>query len=179
MRFYFNLLLNSRSCGGVVLGRLGPQNIARASAIPLITLVSLIARASVTLLAALLVTRVALIPTLFALGWWQRRVLALDFLGRTLKTAELLTKRLDLPLVGGLLAFSFFEQLEELVQLIEGLAQRCDDFHHFVDGLANGRRLRGLKGPEWRLRLAFLTLLPHRLRTTLARLGNGFDRLFV
>ena len=145
----------------------------------------MIARTAIPLLAALLFTRVALIPTLITLTavlrWRrqrQRRTRALNFLWRTLEAAELLTKRLNLTLVGGLLALCFFEEFEEFVQLIEGLAQCGDDLHHFVHGFANGRRLRRLERPEWKLWRTFLTFLAHRRRRTLlAPLYNRFGRL--
>lgn len=148
----------------------------------------MIARTAIPLLAALLFTRVALIPTLITLTavlrWRrqrQRRTRALNFLWRTLEATELLTKRLNLTLVGGLLALCFFEEFEEFVQLIEGLAQCGDDLHHFVHGFANGRRLRWLKGPERKLRRTFLTFLTHRRwpLLLLAPLGNRFGWRFL
>lgn len=132
MRFGFYLLLHSRSWGWVVLRSLASLNIARVTwtaTIPLVSRVALITRAAIPLLAARLVTRIALIPALFALTALitltcllrrgNRRTRARDFLWRTLESAKLLAKRLNLALVGGLLAFCFFEEFEEFVQLIE------------------------------------------------------------
>lgn len=189
LRFGFYLLLRSRCRSGVVLRRLSSLNIARVTwtaAISLIPWVALIARTTVTLLTARLVTRIALITTLITLTGLlrrrHRRTRALNFLWWTLEAAKLLTKSLDLALVGGLLALGFFEKFEELVQLIERLAQCGDDLHHFVHGFANGRRLCGLKRAHrqlLRLRRAFLTFLAHRRRTLFALLNNRFGmRLF-
>jgi hypothetical protein len=48
------------------------------------------------------------------------------------------TQRLDLALVGELLAFSHFHQLENFFHLIHGALQRLHDVHHFVNGLTDG-----------------------------------------
>ena len=141
----------------------------------------MIARTAIPLLGARLVTRIALIPALIALTAWlrgrQRRTRALNFFWRTLEAAKLLTKCLNLALVGGLLALGFLEELKEFIQLIKGLAQCRDDLHHFVHGFANGRRLRRLERAERKLRQPFLTFLTHRRRSLLlAPLRNGFGR---
>ena len=144
----------------------------------------MITRTAIPLLAARLVTRIALIPALIALTALlrgrQRRTRALNFFWRTLKAAELQAKRFNFTFISGFLAFCFFEEFEEFVQLIERLAQGGDDLHHFVHGFANGRRLRGLERPERKLLRTLLTFLAHRRRPLLlAPLGNRFGRRLI
>ena len=93
-----------------------------------IPVVTMIAWTPVALLVAL-VAVIPLIPALIAmtavlLRLLLRRTRALNLLRRTLKTAELLAQRLNLALVGGLLPLGFFEQFEQLVELVERFPQR-------------------------------------------------------
>lgn len=192
MRLGFYLLLPSGSRSGVVLRSRPSLSIAlvsRTTAISLIARVSLIALTAIPLLATRLVTRIALIPARITLlipltallRRGHRRTRPLNFLRRTLEAAKLLTKRLNLALVGCLLALGFLEELEKFVELIERLAQGGDDLHHFVHGFANGRRLRWLERPERQLWRTLLTFLAHRRRwpLLLARLRNWFGGLLL
>src|SRR5678816_3610029 len=117
----------------------------------------MIARAALrpTLVASIpMIARVARVAALVPVPAGDRlRALALNVLRRTMESAQLLAQRFDLPLVGGLLAFGQFEQLQYFVELIQRLAERRNDFHHFIDGLVNRfgmRRLRWARGRRWR-----------------------------
>jgi hypothetical protein len=122
-----------------------------------VTLIPMIARAAM---------RAALVASIPMIAWVTRiatlvpvparcrlGALTLNVLRRTAEAAQLLAQRFDLALVGGLLALGQFEQLQHFVELIERLAERRDDFHHFIDGLVNRlgmRRLGGTRGRRWR-----------------------------
>lgn len=118
----------------------------------LVATVTVVASATVAvaILPALitLLARVALIAALVAAGAAalrrQSRARALNFLGRALEAAQLLAQGFNFAFVCGGLAFSFLEQFENLIELIERFAQCGDHAHHVIDGTANGRGKRRL-----------------------------------
>jgi hypothetical protein len=52
----------------------------------------------------------------------------------------------DLAFVRGFLAFGLLEDFQNLIHLVERLAELGSDDHHFLDGFAHGIRMRGLQG---------------------------------
>jgi hypothetical protein len=90
------------------------------------------------------------------------RALAGHVLGRTMEPPQLLAQRFDFALVGGLLALGQFQQFEHFIELVERLAERGNDLHHFIDGLADGLGMRrlGRAGRGWRR--ALLARTAHR-----------------
>ena len=129
---------------------LGSPRIVRAALVPVSALISRI---------ALISTRPLLIPmsSLLRLG----RPLPLDFFHRAVEPAQLLAQRVEFPLVGGFLPFSFLQQFEDLVELVDGFAERGDDGHDVINGLMNRGGLGGLEGARWRSRTFFT--MPGRL----------------
>lgn len=159
--------------------------VARAALISLIprsTVALRMALVTVVAVVAAVIVVVALVAALVAVtAWlgllrWLRRTLAGDFLHGPLKAAQLLVEGFDLALVGRFLAFSFLEQFEQFVELIEGFAQGTDDIHHLVDGLANGGRLGGA---EWarRRRWRRVTFFARRFRSLLGLADGELCRL--
>ncbi len=49
----------------------------------------------------------------------------------------------NLPLVAQLLALGEFHQFQNILHLIHRAFERLDDFHHFVNGLADGGAVVG------------------------------------
>jgi hypothetical protein len=122
-----------------------------------VALIPMIARTTLrpALVAAIpMIARIARIAALVPVPAGDRLgALALNVLWRTAEAAQLLAQRFNLPLVGGLLALGQFEQFQYFVELIQRLAERGDDFHHFIDRLVNRfgmRRLRWARGRRWR-----------------------------
>ena len=66
------------------------------------------------------------------------RPLALNLFGRTLEAPERLAQGFYFALVGGLLALGLLEQFQQFIELVQGIAQRRDDFHDLVDGFSHG-----------------------------------------
>jgi len=58
---------------------------------------------------------------------------------RMLQLAQQAAERINLVLVGELLPFGMFHQLQNLIHAPQRLFQGFDDGHDFVDGLADGR----------------------------------------
>jgi hypothetical protein len=116
-----------------------------------------------------MITRVARVAALVAVpAGYGLRALTLNVLRRTVEAAQLLAQRFNLPLVGGLLAFSQFKQLQHFIELIERFAERRDHFHHLIDGLVNrfGMRRLGWARGRWG-------------RTVFARAGGFRSARFV
>jgi hypothetical protein len=67
---------------------------------------------------------------------------------RALQLAQQSAERIQLVLVGELLPFGMFHQLQNFLHALQRLFQSGDDLHHFVDGLADGgiRRMRVSRG---------------------------------
>lgn len=71
--------------------------------------------------------------TLFAQITW----VAL-FAGTIVQLSQGAAKRFDFALVGELLAFCEFNELQNFFHLVNGAFERFDDLHHLVDRLADG-----------------------------------------
>ena len=156
---------------GAIVGRLRTRGTFRGCRCPFtagraVTLL-IVARATVPIIAwTALSARISLIPV-STVRRRMGRALALNLLGRTLKAAQLLAQRFDLPFVGGLLALGQFEQLQHFVELIQRLAKGRDDLHHFIDGLVDGFGFRGMRRARW----GCGTLLARRLAGLLPGVG--------
>ena len=101
-------------------------------------MVALIPRAALRTARVATIAAIARVTALLPVSAGNRlRPLTLNVLWRTAEAAQLLAQRFDFPLVGGLLALGQFEQFQHFVELIEGLTERCDHFHHFINGLVN------------------------------------------
>lgn len=100
----------------------------------------------ITITIAVAVAVAVAIPGPTATATALRRPRPLNFIRRPLEAAQLLSQRLDVAFIGRLLALGFLEDLEHFIHLIERLLQGGDDFHHIVDGLADGLGRGGLKG---------------------------------
>jgi hypothetical protein len=132
-----------------------------AAVIPMIPVAPM--RASIPMLALVAMTTRA-----------RRVTWAWNLLRRTVEAAQLLAQRFDFPFIGGLLALRQFEQLEDFIELIERLAERRNHRHYFVNGLANGFRMRRLGGARrWRRR----TVLARAGVLRFAGFPTGFGRL--
>jgi hypothetical protein len=91
------------------------------------------------------------------------RLRALAFVGRTVKAPQLLPQSFNLAFIAGFLSLGLFEQFEHLIELIQRVPQRGDDGHDFVNRIADGRRLRGLRRTGGTMSEVFLALA-RRLR---------------
>ena len=162
---------------------LGSPRIVRAALVPVPARITLIARVARV---ARVATRPLLIPmpSLLRLG----RPLPLDFFHRAVEPAQLLAQRVEFPLVGGFLPLSFLQQFEDLVELVDGFAERGDDGHDVINGLMNRGGLGGLEGARRRSRTFFTMpglVCPDRLAGWLGRLIGHFhfrrsrEKLFV
>ena len=130
------------------------MGLRRAAVAPLVAPVAIARIARIALatvraaLVALLARGVAL-PDVAAMGSVDLllilRLHPRDLFGRPVESAQLLAQRFDFALVGGLLPIRFLQQLKHFVHFVDGLAQRGQDLHDFVDGLLDGFGLSRLK----------------------------------
>ena len=94
---------------------------------------------------------------------------------RMLQLAQQPAERIDLMFVGKLLPLGKFDQLQSLFHLLHRLFQGFDDFHHFIDGLADGGTIRPGGGRNGNSGLKFV---PRRrgLCRGFGRTDGGHDR---
>ena len=87
---------------------------------------------------------------------------------RVLQLAQQPAERINLMFIGELLPLGVFGEFQNILHLLQRLLQGFDDFHHFIDGLADGGTIRPGGGRSGNSGLKFV---PRR-----GGPGRGFGR---